>query len=108
MPSISTEQAVIVAPYTAPTVITSDSPPYTPTGPQSTPTNDDQFTATYTYTQYPLPSVNATGTAPITTGIAIASSYTTAPCLVQTGSTAQFVRHWMFYKHARVQRLTTF
>ncbi|KAI1382160.1 hypothetical protein F4677DRAFT_439963 [Hypoxylon crocopeplum] len=90
VPSLSTEAAVTFTPAADPTVLTTDSPPYSPTGAQVTPDDDDEFISTYTYEEYALPTVVAAGSPPITTGISQPTAIPTAPCLVQVGSQAQF------------------
>ncbi|OTA97445.1 hypothetical protein M434DRAFT_391907 [Hypoxylon sp. CO27-5] len=94
VPSIATDPpaAVTFTENTAPTdVISTDSPDYTPSGPQVTPDDDDVFISTYTYEEYQLPTVVAQGSPPITTGLSQPTAIPTAPCMVQAGSQAQFV-----------------
>ncbi|KAI1383093.1 uncharacterized protein F4822DRAFT_440774 [Hypoxylon trugodes] len=90
IPSITTEAIVTFAPAETPTALVTNDPPYTPTGPQVTPDDDDEFISTYTYEEFQLPTVVAEGAPPITTGIGQPTDIPTAPCLVQTGSAAQF------------------
>ncbi|KAI2602387.1 hypothetical protein GGR54DRAFT_504900 [Hypoxylon sp. NC1633] len=90
VPSISTEPAVTFAEPTVPTPLTTDSPPYTPSGPQVTPDDDDEFISTYTYEQFELPTVIAEGSPPVTTGIGQPTDIPAAPCMVTPGSQAQF------------------
>lgn len=93
VPTIATEAAVTFPPATTPTMLSVDSPPYTPTAPQVSLDDDDEFMSTYTFVEFPLPTVIAEGVPPITTGIAQPTAIPTAPCLVQPG--AQFVRRRM-------------
>lgn len=52
--------------------------------------DDNDFTDSYNYTQYPLPTPTALGSAPATTGFLIqASEAPSAPCLVSSGPQAQ-------------------
>lgn len=75
--------------YTPPSIVSSDSPPYTPTGPQPTPANDWDFVQTYTYTQYDLPTMVDAGRPPVTTGIELEMP-SAAPCLMEAGSDSPF------------------
>jgi hypothetical protein len=76
--------------FTAPAaIVSSDSPPYVPTGPQPTPTDDNEFIATYTYTEFQLPTMVNTGYPPVTTGIGL-SLPSDMPCLLSTGQANQF------------------
>lgn len=80
---------VSFADYTPPSIVKSDSPPYTPTGPRPTPTDDNEFISTYTYTQYPLPTMVDIGRPPVTTGIGL-SMPSDLPCLLSAGSDHPF------------------
>lgn len=75
----------------SPTIVMSDSPAYTPAGPQIPFEDDRPFIATYTYTEYQV-TVNATGSLPITTGIAQPTSVPalSAPCMITPGAQAPF------------------
>ncbi|CAO2648150.1 Nn.00g090720.m01.CDS01 [Neocucurbitaria sp. VM-36] len=90
VPTLSTQTAETFAAYTSPSALTTDSPPYTPSAAQVSPSDDNEFVSTYTYEQFELPPVDATGTAPVTTGIAQPTDLPDAPCLVKVGSQAQF------------------
>ncbi|KAI1774641.1 hypothetical protein F4818DRAFT_442134 [Hypoxylon cercidicola] len=91
VPSLTTEVAMEFTPYTEPAaMLTTNSPPYVPTGPQVTPDDDDEFISTYTYEEFALPTVIASGSAPITTGILQPTAIPTAPCMVQPGADAPF------------------
>lgn len=76
--------------FTPPSVVSSDSPPYVPSGPQSKPADDNEFTATYTYTQYQLPSVIAEGHPPLTTGVPRLKG-PQMPCMMTAGEEHPFV-----------------
>ncbi|KAK4239312.1 apple-like protein [Achaetomium macrosporum] len=75
--------------YTPPSIVSSDSPPYTPTGPQSKPTDDNEFIATYSYTEYPLPTMVDIGRPPVTTGIGLTLP-SDMPCLLSAGADHPF------------------
>ncbi|KAF1842220.1 uncharacterized protein K460DRAFT_409637 [Cucurbitaria berberidis CBS 394.84] len=90
VPKLSVQAAVIFPAHTSPTLLTTDSPPYTPSGPQVTPIDDNEYMSTYTFLEFPLATVNSTGLPPITTGIAQPKPIPTAPCLVEPGAQAQF------------------
>ena len=55
--------------------------------------DDNAFTDSYTYTEFPLPTPTVLGSPPITTGFAgpASTDLPSAPCLVSTGPAAQFV-----------------
>ncbi|KAK0643373.1 hypothetical protein B0T16DRAFT_447339 [Cercophora newfieldiana] len=78
-------------PYVTPTIAPSDSPPYVPSGPQSKPDDDDAFTSTYTYTEYPL-TLSQQGSPPLTTGVPLptGTELPQLPCLVTPGLQARF------------------
>ncbi|KAI8966025.1 hypothetical protein F5Y11DRAFT_236586 [Daldinia sp. FL1419] len=86
----SVEEAVVFTPEPTPVPLTTDSPPYVPSGPQVTPDDDDEFIATYTYEQFELPTVVAEGSPPVTTGLAQPTALPSVPCMVEPGSKAQF------------------
>ncbi|OTB18368.1 hypothetical protein K445DRAFT_9324 [Daldinia sp. EC12] len=91
IPTISNvEEPVTFTSEPAPVALTTDSPPYVPSGPLVTPDDDDEFISTYTFTQFELPSVIAEGSPPITTGLAQPTAIPSAPCMVEPGSQAQF------------------
>ncbi|KAK3306262.1 uncharacterized protein B0T15DRAFT_500976 [Chaetomium strumarium] len=75
--------------YTPPSVVSSDSPPYTPTAPQSKPTDDNEFIETYTYTEYQLPTMVDIGRPPVTTGIGLTLP-SDMPCLLSAGEDHPF------------------
>lgn len=86
-----TPQIVTVpAPYTP---LVTDSPPYTPTGPQPPHggyANDDDLTDSYSFAPgYDMPTLAAMGSDPVTTGIP-QPTYDPAPCMISTGPQAQF------------------
>ncbi|KAI4861962.1 hypothetical protein F4820DRAFT_460540 [Hypoxylon rubiginosum] len=91
VPSLTTEAAVTFTPATEPaSVLTTNDPAYTPSGPQVTPDDDDEFISTYTYEEFALPTVVAAGSPPVTTGISQPTNIPTAPCMVQPGASAPF------------------
>ncbi|KAI0133706.1 hypothetical protein BJ170DRAFT_174149 [Xylariales sp. AK1849] len=77
--------------YVTPTILSSDSPPYTPTGAQEKPTDDNEFIATYTYTEFQL-TVSATGSPPVTTGVPrpTGTDLPDLPCMVSPGPQTPF------------------
>ncbi|KAK9413951.1 putative Apple-like protein [Seiridium unicorne] len=77
--------------YVTPTPVSSDSPDYVPTGAQETPTDDNEFIATYTYTEFEL-TIAATGSPPLTTGIPhpTGTDLPDLPCMVTPGAQAPF------------------
>lgn len=75
--------------YTPPSVVSSDSPPYTPSGPRPTPSDDWDFVQTYTWTEYQLPTMVDVGRPPVTTGIAL-SKPSEMPCLLSAGAANPF------------------
>ncbi|KAK5653024.1 hypothetical protein OQA88_9310 [Cercophora sp. LCS_1] len=83
--------AVTFQPYTAPSIAPLDSPPYVPTGPQSKPDDDDEFTATYTYTEFPL-TIAQMGNPTLTTGVPLPSGteLPKLPCMVTPGAQSPF------------------
>ncbi|EPE07030.1 tryptophan synthase alpha chain [Ophiostoma piceae UAMH 11346] len=93
VPDIPTTPTAVVtfSDYTTPTITSSDSPPYTRTGALVTPTDDNEFISTYTWTEFPL-TLNATGSPPVTTGIPQPSGtdLPELPCLITPGVAAPF------------------
>ncbi|KAF2112387.1 hypothetical protein BDV96DRAFT_602304 [Lophiotrema nucula] len=90
VPNIGTHAALSFAPAENPTRLSTDSPPYTPTSGPTSLDDDEQFMSTYTFEEFPLATVNATGDPPNTSGLAQPTAIPTAPCMVQPGSQAQF------------------
>ncbi|KAK2616707.1 hypothetical protein QQS21_000319 [Conoideocrella luteorostrata] len=87
-----TEAAVTPTVPPAYTPLVTDSPPFVATGPAPAHggfANDDDFTDSYTYTEYELPTVTVLGSNPITTGIP-QPAFSPAPCMMSTGPQAQF------------------
>ena len=80
-----------ITPYTQPTISPTDSPPYIPSGPQSKPDDDDDFTSTYTYTEFPL-TLGQMGKPPLTTGVPLPSGteLPKLPCMVTAGPKGPF------------------
>lgn len=93
--SVPTDAGTVVSfsSYATPSIESSDSPPYTATGAQEKPSDDNEFIATYTYTEFPL-TVAATGSPPITTGVPrpTGTDLPELPYIVSPGAQAPFVR----------------
>lgn len=86
----STTGSSATAPATIPTAdpVPGDSPQITDTpDPAAFPTDDPEFTNTYTYTQYDLPTVSIMGTAPNTVGLPPPSDVPAPPCMIDASST---------------------
>lgn len=72
-----------------PDPVQGDSPPLTDTvDPAAFPTDDPNFTNTYTYTQYDLPTVSVMGSAPNTAGLPPPSDVPAPPCMIDATSTS--------------------
>lgn len=92
--STATSGTSAVAPATTPgpDPVPGDSPSVTDAvDPAAFPTDDPEFTNTYTYTQYDLPTVSIMGTAPNTVGVPPPSDVPAPPCMLDaTSTTNQF------------------
>ncbi|KAF2743575.1 carbohydrate-binding module family 18 protein [Sporormia fimetaria CBS 119925] len=78
--SVSDSATTIVVGPTTP--IVEDSPPYTPTGEVLMPTNVEEFLATYTWMDEPLPTPIEMGTPPMMEGVSPADFNAVQACMI--------------------------
>ncbi|KAL5384305.1 hypothetical protein DPSP01_005452 [Paraphaeosphaeria sporulosa] len=67
--------------------VNNDSPPYTPTASVILPTDPEEFLATYTFQDDPLPTPVEMGSSPVTSGITPVESDLVKTCLIIPGQT---------------------